>query len=118
MVDVSAGAPSSGRPLTGEGAGDVSLLLDDAPRRVREVLDRAGYSGPQIAKALGVGGLPLDLAVDTDVANLLVRCDGSLPLRELLARTVAATGVPADTVARNGAAATRHLIEAGFLLPR
>jgi hypothetical protein len=51
------------------------------------------------------------------VANLLVRCDGSLPPRELLVRAAAATGAPADTVARKGAAATRHLIEAGFLLP-
>jgi hypothetical protein len=55
--------------------------------------------------------------VDTDVANLLVRCDGSLSLRELLVSAAAATGAPADTVARQGAAATRHLIEAGFLLP-
>jgi hypothetical protein len=50
--------------------------------------------------------------------NLLVRCDGGLPLRELLAGAATATGAPAGTVARKGAAATRHLIEAGFLLPR
>jgi hypothetical protein len=56
--------------------------------------------------------------VDTDVANLLVRCDGIRPLRELLAGAAAATGAPADTVARKGAAATRHLIGAGFLRPR
>jgi hypothetical protein len=72
---------------------------------------------PGKARLRLTGALPLDLAVDTDVANLLVRCDGSLPLRKLLAQVATATVAPADTVARKGAAATRHLIEAGFLLP-
>ena len=63
------------------------------------------------------GGLPVEPAVDTQVANLLVACDGSLPLRELLTQAAAAAGMPTDTVVRAGASVARQLIEAGFLIP-
>jgi SAM-dependent methyltransferase len=105
-----------------DGLGD-DALLDLRPRVAPETrLDQQFTPAPKgwapgEAQLRLTGGLPLDLAVDTDVANLLVRCDGSLPLRELLACAATATGAPADTVARKGAVATRHLIEAGFLLP-
>jgi len=63
------------------------------------------------------GGLPVEPSVDTGVANLLASCDGSLPLRELLAQAAAAAGMPTDTVVRAGAGVARQLIETGFLLP-
>jgi hypothetical protein len=106
-----------------DGLGD-DALLDLRPRVAPETRLEQQFTpapegwAPGEAQLRLTGGLPLDLAVDTDVANLLVRCDGGLPLRELLAGAATATGAPADTVARKGAAATRHLIEAGFLLPR
>jgi len=63
------------------------------------------------------GGLPFEPTVDTQLANLLVACDGTRPLRELLAEAAAAAGVPTDAVVRSGAGVVRELIEAGFLLP-
>ena len=111
-----------GRELL-DGLGD-DALLDLRPRVAPETRLEQQFTPAPEGWASGeaqlrlIGGLPLDLVVDTDVANLLVRCDGSLSLRELLVRAARATGAPADTVARKGAAATRHLIEAGFLLPR
>jgi hypothetical protein len=105
-----------------DGLGD-DALLEVSSRVAPEVRLEQQFTpapegwAPGEAQLRLTGGLPLDLAVDTDVANLLVRCDGSLPPRELLAGAAAATGAPADTVARKGAAATRRLIEAGFLLP-
>ncbi|HZM38034.1 MAG TPA: hypothetical protein VFB94_02915, partial [Acidimicrobiales bacterium] len=63
------------------------------------------------------GGLPVEPAVDAQVANLLAACDGRLPLRELLAQAAAATRLPTDPVVRAGAGVARELIEAGFLLP-
>jgi hypothetical protein len=103
-----------------DGLGD-DALLDLRPRiapqtRLEQHFTPApeGWS-PREAQLRLTGGLALDLAVDSSVANPLVRCDGNLPLRELLARAAATTG---DTLVRNGAAATRHLLAAGFLLPR
>ena len=63
-------------------------------------------------------GLRFGQPVDSHVANLLVRCDGTLPVRELLARAATAAGVPADTLVREGTGVISQLIEAGFLLPR
>jgi Methyltransferase small domain len=63
-------------------------------------------------------GLRFAQPVDSHVANLLIRCDGTLPVRELLARAATAAGVPADTLVREGTSVISQLIEAGFLLPR
>jgi SAM-dependent methyltransferase len=105
-----------------DGLGD-DALLELRPRVAPETRLEQHFTpapegwAPGEAQLRLTGGLPIELAVDADVANLLVRCDGSLRLRELLTRAAAATGAPADTIARQGAAATRHLIGAGFLLP-
>ncbi len=55
--------------------------------------------------------------MDAHVANLVARCNGSVPLRELLARSAADAGVTADALARDGLGVIRRLIEAGFLVP-
>jgi hypothetical protein len=102
---------------------DDDALLDLRPRVAPQTRLEQHFTpapegwAPGEARLRLTGGLPLDLAVDSNVANLLVECDGSLPLRERLARAAATTGAPADTLARNGAAAARRLIEAGLLLP-
>ena len=63
-------------------------------------------------------GLRFKQPVDSHVANLLVRCDGTVPVRELLAKAATAADVPADTLVREGTGAISQLIEAGFLLTR
>jgi SAM-dependent methyltransferase len=62
-------------------------------------------------------GLRFEQPVDSHVANLLVRCDGTLSVRELLARAATSAGVPADSLAREGTGVIVQLIAAGFLLP-
>jgi hypothetical protein len=62
-------------------------------------------------------GLPFEGPVDSHVANLVVRCDGTRPLREVLSQSAADAGVPLETLARGGLAVIRRLIEGGFLVP-
>jgi SAM-dependent methyltransferase len=62
-------------------------------------------------------GLAYSGAVDPYVANLVVRCDGRRPLRDLLAEMAAALGRRPMEVAPAFCTVVRGIIERGFLLP-
>jgi len=73
-------------------------------------------SAPLDGRVRSTAGLPFQQSVDSHVANLIVRCDGTLSVRELLARAAAEAGVPADAIMGEGTGVIRQLLEAGFLL--
>ena len=104
------------------GVGD-DALLEMRPRLAPDVRLEQHFTPARDGWAPGegrlrlAGGLPVEPAVDAQVANLLASCDGRVPLRELLAQAAAATSLPTDPVVRAGAGVARELIEAGFLLP-
>jgi SAM-dependent methyltransferase len=103
------------------GLGD-DAVLDMRPRLAPEARLEQQFTPAPDGWAPGegrlrlAGGLPFEPAVDTQLANLLVACDGTRPLRELLAQAAAAADTSTDNVARAGIGVTRQLVEAGFLL--
>ncbi len=55
--------------------------------------------------------------IDGRTAGLLARCDGSVPVRNLVARLAASAGVPPERVTPGCIALLRQLIGRGFLIP-
>lgn len=72
---------------------------------------------PRVAHVRLTSGLPFEHALDAQVANLLVQCDGTRSVRELLTEAAAAAGVPTDAIAPAATGVITHLLETGFLLP-
>jgi hypothetical protein len=101
---------------------DEDGLLELRPRVAPETrLEQQFAPGPGGWTALGgvlrsTVGAGVQQPVDSAVANLLVACDGTLPIRELLARAATQAGVPADTLVRDGIGVITALLNAGFLV--
>jgi hypothetical protein len=106
-----------------EGLNDDSALLDARLKVSPDVrLERHSEPSPdgwldasthlRFARGLAYSG-----AIDPYVANLVVRCDGRRPLRDLLAEMAAALGRRPVEVAPAFCTVVRGLIERGFLLP-
>jgi hypothetical protein len=99
-------------------------LLELCPRVAPETrLEQQFAPGTEGWTPLGcqlrsTAGVRFEQPVDSHVANLLVACDGTLSVRELLARAAAQAGVPADSLVREGINVITELLRAGFLVAR
>jgi hypothetical protein len=106
-----------------EGLNDDSGLLDASLKVSPDVrLERHSEPSPEgwldVSTHLRFArGLAYSGAIDPYVANLVVRCDGRRPLRDLLAEMAAALGRRPVEVAPAFCTVVRGLIERGFLLP-
>ncbi len=63
-------------------------------------------------------GLAYSSPVDLRLAELIARCDGQRPVRELLSELAAATNSDLEKITPNCLSLLRQLIERGFLVPR
>lgn len=62
-------------------------------------------------------GLAYSGTIDAAIANVVVRCNGSRPVGDLLSETAAALDQPADTIAPDFCNIIRILVRNGILLP-
>ncbi|MEK6702375.1 MAG: methyltransferase [Planctomycetota bacterium] len=79
-------------------------------------LDKAGWrrTSALIGRA---EGLPMDRPSDAATERLLELCGQEMDLGSALGRLAGESGVPVDTVLREGAGAAAELLRAGFLVP-
>jgi hypothetical protein len=86
--------------------------------RLEESREPSG-SGWSIASARIrlAGGIAYSSSVDLRLAELIARCDGQRPVRELLSELAAATNSDLERITPNCLSLLRQLVERGFLLP-
>ncbi len=104
-------------------ATDDSGMLDLRMRAAPEVrLQQRFEPGPEGWSATEgylsyLDGLPFIGAVDAQVANLLIRCDGDRTLRDVLQQSADDAGVSLEALGAEGLNLIRKLARNGFLIP-
>jgi SAM-dependent methyltransferase len=102
------------------GTGDEELLglrprVAEDVRLAQELAPKAeGWTAIDSRLKVAVG-LPFSGVVDAHVANLLVRCDGSRRLREILAASAAEANADAGIYAEEGLEIVKRLLRRGFV---
>ncbi len=87
--------------------------------RLEESREPSG-SGWRVASARIrlAGGIAYSSPVDLRLAELIARCDGRRPVRELLSELAVATNSDLEKITPNCLSLLRQLVERGFLLPQ
>jgi hypothetical protein len=104
------------RPDDGALLGGRFRLSPDARLEQQYALSAEGLAAVAFRLHL-LKGLVYDTEVDRQVVELVVRCNGQRPLRELFAEIAAARGADLDALVPGGLALVRQMLRRGYLLP-
>jgi hypothetical protein len=97
---------------------DEVLTINPATRLEQE-FEPSGGKWKAAALRVRIGqGLRYEGTVDGRIASLLASCDGTRPVRDLVAGVAERAGVPAERIATECLSLLRQLIERGYLRPR
>jgi hypothetical protein len=94
------------------------LTIHPAVRLEQEFAPSGGKWKPVAARIRITQGLRYEGMVDGRIASLLAACDGTKPVRDLIAGLAQRTGVPSERIAPECLTLLRQLIERGYLLPQ
>ena len=96
---------------------DARLRLSPHVELVQRLKPGQGAWQPTAAELRLVQGISYTQAVEPIVANLIVRCDGTLKLRDVMSQLAAAQNTSPDKVPPAALEVVRRLIARGVLLP-